>query len=178
MNQNIITLVQNGNAYATVVLAPDIGHHATEAVNDMVRVIEKMSGAKLPVVTDGNIQHSGPQIHIGATAFVREQGLLSDNLPVNGYRISTIETESIPHLVITANTSLGISHGVYDLLTNELGVLWGMANALFEEIPEHHTVTINPIDRTEPPPLFPPRIRGGIGGGSAFVCSAASRQTG
>ncbi|MBM3241416.1 hypothetical protein FJZ31_34480 [Candidatus Poribacteria bacterium] len=160
MNQNIITLVQNGNAHATVVLAPDIGQHATEAVNDMARVLEKMSGAKLPVVTDGNIQRIGPEIHIGATAFVREQGLLSDNLPVNGYRISIIETESIPHLVITANTSLGISHGIYDLLTNELGVLWGMADALFEEVPERRTVTINPIGRTEPPPCSPP-VRGG-----------------
>lgn len=151
MSQKIITLVQNGNSRSTVVLAPDIGQYAMEAVDDMVRVIEKMSGAKLPVVTDGNIRHSGPQIHIGATAFVREQGLEFYNLPVNGYRISTIETASIPHLVIAANTSLGISHGIYDLLTNELGVLWGMADALFEEIPKHRTVTINHLDRMGKP---------------------------
>ena len=151
MSQNIITFVQNGNSHATVVLAPDIGQRATEAVDDMVRVIEKMSGAKLPVVTDGNMQDSGSQIHIGATAFATERGITSDNLPVNGYRISTIETASIPHLVIAANTSLGLSHGIYDLLTNELGVLWGMADALFEEVPERRTVTINPVDRTEKP---------------------------
>ncbi|HIE26073.1 TPA: hypothetical protein EYP66_02170 [Candidatus Poribacteria bacterium] len=131
MSQKIITLVRNGNSQATLVLATDIGQHATAAVDDMVRVIEKMSGAKLPVVTDGNIRHSGAQIHIGATSFVREQGLLSDKLPVNGYRISTIEEASTPYLVIAANTSLSISHGIYDLLTNELGVLWGMADALF-----------------------------------------------
>ncbi len=162
MSQNIITLVQNGNPNATVVLASDIGKHATAAVDDMVRVIEKMSGATLLVVTDGNIRHSGPQIHIGATAFVREQGLLSDNLPVNGYCISTTETKN-PRLVIAANTSLGISHGIYDLLTNELGVLWGMADVLFEEVPEQSTVTINPLDRTEKP-SFGFRVFSGVEG--------------
>lgn len=151
MRNEMITFVKNGSSHATVVLAPDIGQNATEAVDDMVRVIEKMSGATLPVVADGNIRHGGSQIHIGATAFVREQGVLSDNLPVNGYRISTIETASTPHLVIAANTSLGISHGIYDLLTNELGVLWGMADAMFEDVPERRTVTIEPLDRTEKP---------------------------
>jgi len=163
MSQNIITLVQNGNSHATIVLAPDIGQRAAEAVDDMVRVIEKMSGAKLPVVTHGNMRDSGSQIHIGATAFATENGLLSDNLPVNGYRISTIETESIPHLVIAANTSLGLSHGIYDLLTNELGVLWGMADALFEEVPEHRTVTINPLNHTEKP-SFGFRVFSGVDG--------------
>jgi len=151
MSHQIITLVQNGNSRATVVLATNIGQPATEAVDDMVRVIEKMSGATLPVANDGSIRHSGTQIHIGATAFVKEQGLLSGNLPVNGYRISTVETTSISHLAIAANTSLGISHGIYDLLTNELGVLWGMADALFEDVPECRTVNINPLDRVEKP---------------------------
>lgn len=151
MSQKIITLVQDGDSNATVALAPDIGQHATAAVDDMMRVIEKMSGAKLPVVADGNVSHSGPQIHIGATALVRERGILSDGLPVNGYRIFTIEKASTQYLVIAANTSLGISHGIYDLLMNELGVLWGMADALFEDVPERRTIAINPLDRTEKP---------------------------
>ena len=151
MNLKMITLVQNGNPCATVVLAPDIGARATAAVDDMGRVIEKMSGAKLPVVEDGNTRHDGTQIHIGATEFVRKRGFLSDHLSVNGYRIAAAESASTSYLVIAANTSLGISHGIYDVLTNELGVVWGMADALFEDIPECQTVTINPLDRTAEP---------------------------
>jgi hypothetical protein len=116
----------------------------------MVRVIEKISGAKLPVVKDGDVELKDAQIHIGLTSFVKEQGLLDDlviNLPVNGYRISTFQQ----NLVIIANSSLGISHGIYDFLTNELGIVWGMADAIFEEIPERHTIAINHIDRISKP---------------------------
>ena len=145
-----ITIVEERKPIATIVLASDIGQPAMEAVDDMICVIEKISGAKLPVVKNGDIEPKDAQIHIGLTSFVKEQGLLDDsvsNLPVNGYRISTFQQ----NLVIVANNSLGISHGIYDFLTNELGVVWGMADAIFEEIPEHHTITIDHIDRISKP---------------------------
>lgn len=147
----MITLVENGSSDTTVVIASDIGQYATEAVHDMVRLIAKMSGATLSIVTDENMPESNPQIHIGRTTFVKEEGLIPDDLPVNGYRLCTIGASSIQRLVIAANTSLGISHGIYELLTNELGVLWGMADMLFEDVPERRTVTIKTLDRTEKP---------------------------
>jgi hypothetical protein len=151
-----IIIVEEGKPCATVVLAPDVGQPAMEAVNDMVRVIEKMSGARLPIVRDGDESPSGTQIHIGLTSSVKEQespwfsGDPANDLPVNGYLISTIEGAS-QNLAIVASNSLGISHGIYDFLTNELGVIWGMADALFEEVPERSTVTINSVDRISRP---------------------------
>ncbi|MDP6596232.1 MAG: DUF4838 domain-containing protein [Candidatus Poribacteria bacterium] len=53
--------------------------------------------------------------------------------------------------MITAKTSIGLSHGIYDLLTNELGVVWGMANPILEEVPQRRTVAIPEINRTEKP---------------------------
>ena len=146
-----ITLTENGRSRATIVTAPDIGPQAMTAVRDMVRVIAEISGAAIPVVDDGNVRETGPQVHIGRTAFVRESGLEPANLPVNGYRIVTVDDPAVPRLVITGPTYLGISHGIYDLLTNELGVCWGMADPLFEEIPSRATVTVGPLDRTEQP---------------------------
>jgi len=145
-----IIIVEERKPIATVILASDIGQPAMEAVNDMICVIEKMSGAKLPVAKDGDIEPENTQIHIGSTSLVKEQGLLDDsvgNLPVNGYRIYTFHQ----NLAIVANNSLGISHGIYDLLTNELGVIWGMADEIFEEIPERSSVMINNIDRISKP---------------------------
>ncbi len=146
-----VTLVENGNPHATVIVAPDIGQYAEESVSDMLRVIEKMSGATLPVIAEGQAIGTGAQIHIGRTGFVIEEGLLPGDLPLNGYRICTTHQNAVPHLVITANNSLGISHGIYDLLTNELGVLWGMADPLFEDIPMCDTVSVGSLDRTEIP---------------------------
>ncbi|MDQ1327644.1 MAG: hypothetical protein QG641_927 [Candidatus Poribacteria bacterium] len=145
-----ITIVEEGKSIATIVLASDIGQTAIEAVNDMIYVIEKMSGAKLPIVKDGDIEPENTQIHIGLTSSVKRQGLLDDsvsNLAVNGYHIYPFHQ----NLAIVANSPLGISHGIYDLLTNELGIVWGMADEIFEEIPKRSTVAINYIDRISKP---------------------------
>jgi len=146
-----VTVVENGASRATIVLAPDIGPIGTAAVHDLVRVIAVMSGAALPVVRDGGPVAPGAQVHVGQTTFARDAGLLPDGLPVNGYRIVTVHAAPAPRLVITAPHAQGISHGIYDLLTNVLGAMWGMADALFEDIPLRHTVRVGRIDRTERP---------------------------
>ena len=149
----MVTLVENGNPKAAVVVAPDLDS-MDQSVEDLIGVIEKMSGARLPVVEDGTSQHRGPQIHIGNTSgclrLQKGQNRWAD-LPVNGYCFSTTLDAGSPHLMITAKTSIGLSHGIYDLLTNELGVIWGMADPIFEEVPQRRTVEIPEINRTEKP---------------------------
>jgi len=151
MTTDAITLVQDGRSRATIIVAKDAGPNATAAVGDLVRVIAAMSGAALPVVEDGNARLAGPQIHVGQTAFVKEAGLVPADLPMNGYRIATVHAPAVPRLVIAGAGSLGTSHGVYDFLTNVLGVMWGMADPLFEDIPQRRTVAVSWLDRTERP---------------------------
>lgn len=45
-----IIIAEGGNPYTTITLASDVAQPAMDAANDMVRVMEKMSDAKLPVV--------------------------------------------------------------------------------------------------------------------------------
>lgn len=151
MPEGAIILVRDGRSEATIVVAQDIGPTATAAVRDLVETIAKMSGAAIPVVNDGAVISAGPQIHVGQTACVREAGLTPADLPVNGYRVVTVHAPSVQRLVITGTHGLGISHGVYDVLTNELGVLWGMPDPMFEDIPTRRTVEVGRIDRTEKP---------------------------
>ena len=151
MSKKPVRIVENGKSNAVIVVAKDLGHQATKAVDDLVRVVALMSGSAIPVVEDGAVQNPGAQIHIGQTAFVREADLLPASLPVNGYRIAVLESGGISRLVIIGRASLGISHGVYSLLTQELGVMWGMPAAMFEDIPKRQTVEIGHVDRTEFP---------------------------
>lgn len=127
----MVTLVENGNPKAVVVVALDL--------DSMDQSVE-----------DGTSQHKGPQIHIGNTSgclrLQKGQNRWAD-LPVNGYCFSTVLDAGSPHLMITAKTSIGLSHGIYDLLTNELGVIWGMADPIFEEVPQRRTVEIPEINR-------------------------------
>ncbi len=138
-------------------LAADVepGH---EAVRDLVRVIAAMGGAALPIATKDAPEGAAAQLHLGATDLAQEAGLLPDDLPLNGYRI--VSAESGTRLSIVAPAMLGLSHGIYDLLSNELGVSWGMADLLFEEIPKRRTVTVEAIDRVERP-SYPFRVFSG-----------------
>jgi hypothetical protein len=152
-----IVLARDGRAAATIVVAPDVGTHTRNAVEDLVRIIAQMTargklgGAVLPVVTDGTQQSEDAQVHVGQTAFVLAQSLVPESLPVNGFRLVTIQAESKPCLVIAGPTDLGTSHGVYTLLGDVLGVMWGMADPMFEDVPISRTVELGYIDRTEEP---------------------------
>ena len=157
----MIPIVENGIPCATIVLGSSLESSATEAVTDMRRVVEKMSGAVLMAATDGEQDSAGCQIHIGSTQFVTHRGLQPEHLPVNGYRIVTTDEGGEPRLVIAAATSLGVSHGVYDLLANELGVVWGMANPLFEDIPIQPDISVQEQDCVERP-AFGFRVFSGV----------------
>jgi len=146
-----ITFVEDGSPHAAVVLASELGPGVREAARDMVRVIALMSGAALPVFEDGHAPETIPQVHIGPTAFAQKAVPVPEDLPVNGYRIATRLESGTPRLVITGRHATGISHGVYHLLTSELGVLWGVADSIFEDIPQRRTVQVASIDRTERP---------------------------
>jgi len=169
MAKDTITLVENGRSSATIVLGHDVAGLAAAAVDDLVRVIAVMSGrsgapgAALPVIRDGDAVVAGPQVHIGQTAFVKEAGLLPPGLPVNGYRIVTVFAPAAPRLVIAGSHPQGISHGIYGLLTGILGVMWGMSDPLFEDIPIRGTVQVGRTDVTERP-SFGFRVFSGVDG--------------
>ena len=151
-----MTIIENGQPVATLVTAADIEQPFDEGirnvtVRDLISVVARMTGACLPVVRDEVKFTNGPEIHLGLTQFVREANLIPANLPTNGYRIVLTSEGDQPRLVIAGLTPEGTSHGVYDFLTQELGIMWGTPDPLFEELPHTETVTIGPIDRTERP---------------------------
>ena len=142
-----ITLIENGRSRAVIVVPPELGQPAMQAVEDLVETLATMTGVALPVTTDDSDLPPGAQVHIGLTRFVERNRLQPADVPVNGYRIVTLNDK----LTITGTHPIGISHGVYSLLIEELGVMWGMPNDIFTDIPQRKTVIINEMDRTERP---------------------------
>ncbi len=163
-------IARDGRPAATIVTAQEIEQPFEEgirnpAVRDLIRIIARMTeaenrpGAALPVVEDAVCFADGPQIHLGLTRFVRLKGIVPDTLPANGYRILVTEENGQPRLVIAGTTRLGTTNGVYDLLSRDLGVVWGMAGDLFEEIPRRAMIAVRAIDRTTVPAFASVRLR-------------------
>ena len=126
--QRQFAITRDGKPCATIVIPRAAEPRLLDAVADFVHVIERMAGPTAPVLTDGIHTGNGAEIHIGLTDFVKQERLLPESLPVNGYRIAVCEENGQPRLVIAGPTTLGTTHGVAGFLTDDLGVLWGMCS--------------------------------------------------
>jgi hypothetical protein len=144
-------IAESSEPGCSVVIARDANDRLRDTVADVVRVVELMAGPTLPVVVDGLQAGVGREIHIGLTDFVRQQGLVPDSLPVNGYRIATCDENGQLRLAIAGPTILGTTHGVYGFLSDDLGVMWGMGDPLFEDVPARPRIEIGAIDCIERP---------------------------
>ena len=159
MPQHMHVLAERGVPLTTIVIADDLAAPATEAVTDLVDAVRRMVGCLLPVITEHDFVaaagldsgtatgDTGPELHIGQTAFVKEAGLTPESLPPNGYRMVSVGER----LVITGTDPVGISHGVYDLLCDQLGVVYGMLDPLFDEFPVRDRIEIARQDRVATP---------------------------
>lgn len=166
-----ITIAANGVSRYAVVLQPmDVGdsepeaggdqlaawlagdrtpeqRRLSEAVSDLVRVIEQQSGARLPVVSRGPAD-AGQLIEIAIARIDASDG---DWHP-DGYLLRVDDGRVRIH----ASTLTGLTHGVYGLLTEHLDAFWFQPGELGEEIliPEDRTVRLHPVMETRQPAFF------------------------
>lgn len=114
------------------------------AVSELQRVIEKMSGAKLPI-TNAPAQ---PTIHVGRDAFVEAAGLKLDALDEDGFVIQTVGNHD---LILAGRQPHGTEFAVYRFLQKHGGVRWYFPTDLGEVVPQRASFGIGPVaDREEP----------------------------
>lgn len=133
-----VTLVRNGNPQAVIVAPPEARGDLSAAVNDLQVYIEKMSGARLPVVSEPPANRAAIVLRAGMRG-------LSDV----GYRLRTEGNR----LFIEGATEAGVVNGIYGLLEDHLGVRWYIPGDLGEYVPRQKTVTIPALDETREPAI-------------------------
>ena len=74
-----LTIVENGNARAAIVVAKN-EDHARRAGAAVQSYIEKMSGARLPIVTEGEDAGQPISIYVGHTGAAAAREALNGNL--------------------------------------------------------------------------------------------------
>ncbi|HEY0823249.1 MAG TPA: hypothetical protein VGD76_05625, partial [Ramlibacter sp.] len=74
---DMFTVVQDGRAQSTVFIAADAGAVEKDAAADLVKYVERMTGARLPlqVVPAGARAPSGPAILVGKVALAEDASL-------------------------------------------------------------------------------------------------------
>lgn len=165
-----MTIVKEGRPTATIVVSeaafkakpfvPQRGAVGTEAdkvrlaADDLQRYIEKISGAKLPIVSDAGAP-AGPRILVGRsklTGGIRGLSIPSGLTPErneDGYVLFCRDDT----LVLAGNDEgpyLGTYYAVAEFL-NRLGVRWITPSDFGDVVPSQKTVTVAPVNFTDRP---------------------------
>ena len=133
-----ITLVENGQSRYRIVISANAIASERYAADELQRYLEKISGAKLPIVTD-------------AEKLTDYEILLGDNTraPRNpdGFTLRTDRNR----LVIAGGRPRGTLYGVYALLEEKFGVRWFTPDC--EVVPKLTRIALPALNETQVPPL-------------------------
>lgn len=145
--QQAVTLVTDGQPTSVIVVNkgdrvmrtdPYGGRSLWQVVLDFQRIIEKMSGAKLPIVLPEEAPPEGNKIFIGEAA--PSSPFLADEkgMDPRGYWI-----EVGPKSVALRGKNEGATiNAIYGFLQDTLGARWFFPSELFEVIPNRPTVSV------------------------------------
>jgi hypothetical protein len=136
------TLVQDGVAKATIVLPLDPSKVERFAAAELQRYVAKISGAELPIVTEGQAG-KGYLILIGDTRAFRgsKVRLDAETAGRDGFALMG----NAERLLIAGRNDLGTLFAVYELLERHLGVRWFMPGEIGEVVPKAETIRIGTL---------------------------------
>ena len=148
-----LTIVENGNARAAIVVAKN-EDHARRAGAAVQSYIEKMSGARLPIVTEGEDTGQPISIYVGHTGAAAAQGIAipsghnatvhDDAFEEEGYVLQTAG-----NAIFIGGNSDGPYHGTlyggYAFLY-ELGCRFYFPGDWGEVVPQQKTITVPDLD--------------------------------
>ncbi|HJN19175.1 MAG TPA: DUF4838 domain-containing protein [Armatimonadota bacterium] len=151
-----LTIVENGQAKAVVVVPADCEPTLQDAASRLVECVATSSGAKLPVVADDvwdvNKYPSGTvSIHVGPTSYSRP--LIGDvgELDADGFLIRTLQKT---HILVAGPTDTGTAFGVGDFLERYVGVRWLLPGEEGTHIPSRRTIEVPEVDVRDEPAFF------------------------
>ena len=141
-----LTLVSGGKAECVIITQASqtqgvgiYGERPLRAVIvDLQRILEKMTGAKVPIMTPKEAPAQGTKIYIGEVALPSGIVLDDKELDMRGYWI--VAEPQI--LILRGKTESGTINAIYGFMQDKLGVHWFFPSELFEVVPSQDTVQI------------------------------------
>jgi uncharacterized protein DUF4838/glycosyl hydrolase family 67 len=140
-----LTLVDNGQTRAQVVVSSTASAIENHAADELVEYVRKMTGVAMTVgvEADGGCL----PIYVGAAAKHRLDDFEWDTLGDSGFVLKGGEKG----VCIAGNKDLGTLYGVYHFLEKHLGVRWFMPGELGEVVPHSDALTIGTFEEIETP---------------------------
>lgn len=138
---NDVMLVSRGKSSHVILVAEESSDSERFAAEELQRYLERMSGCRIPVVSELEAPKEGPWICVGVSAKVRE--LLPEfevsTLKEEGIRIKTVGSS----VMLLGSRERGTLYAVYSFL-ERLGVRFFAPHA--EKVPHAETIRVPEID--------------------------------
>jgi hypothetical protein len=151
---DLLAIVRDGRAVASVVVAADAGQQERLAAADLVKYVEMMSGARLAVVA---APPPGPAIFIGKAALAEDR-TLSERLRAAAKKNPLVNADAIVlrragnRLYLAGNNDRAHYFAVSQLL-QQWGCRWYMPTDFGEVVPEHRELSVGALDHAHGSPF-------------------------
>ena len=169
-----VLLVENGEPKAAIVIPENANEIETLAAQELQAYVQKMSGAKLQIVTEAAAPAKGNVVAVGNTKLAAKFGVDVKKLPAEAFRLKT--TGPRPTLIIAGQDTInervskgrtpfahrnhvGTLFGTYALL-HRLGVRWLWPGESGEVAPKMKTIRLTDLEVTESPRVRKRHLRG------------------
>jgi hypothetical protein len=143
-----LVLADKGQTDYRIVVAENASPSTKRAAEELQHFLAEISGAKLPIVSDGE-PLAAKEIILGDNAHLKQLEWKND-LPSLGGEGYAIETDG-HRLIIVGGDLRGNLYGVYGLLEDHLGCRWFTPEV--SRIPKRERLTIGPIHERQTPAL-------------------------
>ena len=155
LGEGALTLVSKGKARCVIVISPDLTDKMSPEENrplkqnivDFQRILEKMSGARISIVTSDKAKDKGRKIYVGNVRLPK--GIKIDETRISSRGYCIIATKNV--LVLRGKTEGGTINALYGFLQDKLGVRWFFPSELFEVVPRRKTISVPYCNETHNP---------------------------
>ena len=158
-----MAIVENGKSDFVIVTSDNPDATIITASKEMQSYIEKISGAKLSIITESNYKSEQKAIIIGETAIENDVvNIDRENIKKDGFLVYSNGDK----LFISGAESRGTLYGVYTFLEEYLGVRW--FTPTLEVVPENKDIIIDAKINRLVEPSFIIRRNDSIGTNDAY----------
>ncbi|MDO8539179.1 MAG: DUF4838 domain-containing protein [Opitutaceae bacterium] len=157
-----LTLVENGNPRAIIVVEDQANEFHLTAARDLQEHLRLISGAEIPIVDAAAARGADSatvRLIVGASKLSRALGVGNEGMEKEAYRIRTSGNNIVFLGEDITRSSNATAWAVGYFLDRELGVRWLWPGELGTHAPARKTITVPDLDITGRPQLEQRRLR-------------------
>lgn len=135
---NVLQLAAKGKTEYVIVEGANAIPAEKHAAKELSSYLQKMTGAKFPVIAEKDAANAKFAIYVGATDFAAKQGIKQNSIGDEEWIVRTVGK----NLIVTGGRPRGVLYGAYEFL-ERLGCAW--FDPITESVPSKPELAVSPF---------------------------------